>query len=207
MNLRVLGMVAALVGMTPIYAAVNLNLPEELKLVAVNGQEVSSSILRTNQNYKLDADENSISVRYQEYFQHWDNSHDILKSGVLTLKTPKLIDGQNYKLALINAPKSYEDAQKYKDQPIIGLYDAKNQLIAQQEGIKDAAKPLLGTLGFGKSVDLTTKKQDVTPVVAVVNTTVIKNVNTIDIQLIELWKKANQEERQKFMSWLGSQSK
>lgn len=207
MNLRVLGIVTALFGMTPVYAAVNISLPEELKIVAVNDQEVTSSILRSNQNYQLDAGENSISVRYQEYFQHWDNSHDILKSGVVTLKTPALIDGQNYKLALVNAPKSYEDAQKYKDQPIVGLYDAKNQLIAQQAGIKDAAKPLFGTIGFGESVDLTTKKQEVAPVVAAVNTPTVTNVNTRDVELIELWKKANQAERQKFMSWLGSQSK
>ena len=207
MILRVLGLATALLGVTPVYAAVNLSLPEELKLVAVNNQEVGSSLLRSNQNFRLDAGESSISVRYQEYFQHWDNSHDILKSGVVTLNTPKLIDGQNYKLALVNAPKNYEDAQKYKEQPVIGLYDAQNQLIAQQVGIKDAAKPLFGNVAFGKSVDLTMKKTEIAPTAAVVNIPVVNISNTVDVQLIELWKKANQQERQKFMSWLGSQSK
>ena len=207
MNLRILAILTSLMAVTPTYAAVNLSLPEELKMVAVNEQEVSSSLLRSNQNYQLDSGENSISVRYQEYFQHWDNSHDILKSGVVTIKTPNLIDGQHYRIALINAPKNFEDAQKYKDQPQIGLYDSKNQLLAQQSGLQDAKKPLFSITGFGKSVDLTTKKTEAAVTPIVVNKESSKNIISTDVALIELWKKANQEERQKFMSWLGSQSK
>ena len=141
MDLRITAAVVALLGSTSAFSAVTLTVPEEIKIIAVNDQEVRSGLLRSDQTYKLDAGTNAISVRYTEFFQHNDNSHDILKSGVVTVKTPELKDGEAYKLALINAPKNFDEAKKYKDQPIIGLYDAKNQLLVQQAGAKDAAKP------------------------------------------------------------------
>ena len=219
MGLRITAAVVALLGSTSAFSAVILTVPEEIKMIAVNDQEVRSGLLRSDQTYKLDAGTNAISVRYNEFFQHNDNSHDILKSGVVTVKTPELKDGEAYKLALINAPKNFDEAKKYKDQPIIGLYDAKNQLLVQQVGAKDAAKPLLGQSILGKSVDLTTNKVVTptnqpaavytqtasTPNVATANVRENASVGQLDQQLIQLWKQASKAERQKFMNWLGEQ--
>ena len=220
MDLRITAAVVALLGSTSAFSAVILTVPEEIKMIAVNDQEVRSGLLRSDQTYKLDAGTNAISVRYNEFFQHNDNSHDILKSGIVTVKTPELKDGETYKLGLINAPKNFDEAKKYKDQPIIGLYDAKNQLLVQQAGAKDAAKPLLGQSILGKSVDLTTNKV-VTPTnqpaavytqtasipnVATANVRENVSVGQLDQQLIQLWKQASKAERQKFMNWLGEQA-
>jgi len=219
MDLRITAAVVALLGSTSVFSAVTLIVPEEIKMIAVNDQEVRSGLLRSDQTYKLDAGTNAISVRYNEFFQHNDNSHDILKSGVVTVKTPELKDGETYKLGLINAPKNFDEAKKYKDQPIIGLYDAKNQLLVQQAGAKDAAKPLLGQSILGKSVDLTTNKVVTptnqpavvytqtasTPNVATANVRENVSVGQLDQQLIQLWKQASKAERQKFMNWLGEQ--
>lgn len=220
MDLRITAAVVALLGSTSVFSAVTLTVPEEIKIIAVNDQEVRSGLLRSDQTYKLDAGTNAISVRYTEFFQHNDNSHDILKSGVVTVKTPELKDGEAYKLALINAPKNFDEAKKYKDQPIIGLYDAKNQLLVQQAGAKDAAKPLLGQSVLGKSVDLTTNKVVTptnqsaavytqtasTPNIATANVQENASVGQLDQQLIQLWKQASKAERQKFMNWLGEQA-
>lgn len=220
MDLRITAAVVALLGSTSAFSAVTLTVPEEIKMIAVNDQEVRSGLLRSDQTYKLDAGTNAISVRYNEFFQHNDNSHDILKSGVVTVKTPELKDGETYKLGLINAPKNFDEAKKYKDQPIIGLYDAKNQLLVQQAGAKDAAKPLLGQSILGKSVDLTTNKVVTptnqpaavytqtasTPNVATANVRENASVGQLDQQLIQLWKQASKAERQKFMNWLGEQA-
>lgn len=219
MDLRITAAVVALLGSTSVFSAVTLTVPEEIKMIAVNDQEVRSGLLRSDQTYKLDVGTNAISVRYTEFFQHNDNSHDILKSGVVTVKTPELKDGEAYKLALINAPKNFDEAKKYKDQPIIGLYDAKNQLLVQQVGAKDAAKPLLGQSVLGKSVDLTTNKVITptnqpaavytqtasTPNIATANVQENASVGQLDQQLIQLWKQASKAERQKFMNWLGEQ--
>ncbi|MGO1063391.1 DUF2057 family protein [Acinetobacter lwoffii] len=203
MGLRIAATAAVFLFSTPVFSAVTVTVPEEIKIVAVNDQEVNSGLLRSNQTYSLDAGVNAISVRYNEFFQHSDNSHDILKSGVVTVKTPSLKDGETYRLALIQAPKDFDAAQKYKNQPIIGLYDAKNQLLVQQTGAKDSAKPWFGNRVLTKKVDMTT--QAATPVhqpAAIYTQSVEQN----DQQLIQLWQKASKAERQKFMTWLAEQT-
>jgi uncharacterized protein len=203
MGLRIAATAAVFLFSTPVFSAVTVTVPEEIKIVAVNDQEVNSGLLRSNQTYSLDAGINAISVRYNEFFQHSDNSHDILKSGVVTVKTPSLKDGETYRLALIQAPKDFDAAQKYKNQPIIGLYDAKNQLLVQQTGAKDAAKPWFGNRVLTKKLDMTT--QVATPVhqPAAVYT---QSADQNDQQLIQLWQKASKAERQKFMTWLAEQA-
>ena len=203
MNLRIAATAAVFLFSTSVFSAVTVTVPEEIKIVAVNDQEVKSGLLRSNQTYSLDAGINAISVRYNEFFQHSDNSHDILKSGVVTVKTPSLKDGETYRLALIQAPKDFDAAQKYKNQPIIGLYDAKNQLLVQQTGAKDAAKPWFGNRVLTKKLDMTT--QVATPVhqPAAVYT---QSADQNDQQLIQLWQKASKAERQKFMTWLAEQA-
>lgn len=203
MDLRIAATAAVFLFSTSVFSAVTVTVPEEIKIVAVNDQEVNSGLLRSNQTYSLDAGINAISVRYNEFFQHSDNSHDILKSGVVTVKTPSLKDGETYRLALIQAPKDFDAAQKYKNQPIIGLYDAKNQLLVQQTGAKDAAKPWFGNRVLTKKLDMTT--QVATPVhqPAAIYT---QSADQNDQQLIQLWQKASKAERQKFMTWLAEQA-
>ncbi|WP_441374535.1 DUF2057 family protein [Acinetobacter lwoffii] len=203
MDLRIAATAAVFLFSTSVFSAVTVTVPEEIKIVAVNDQEVNSGLLRSNQTYSLDAGINAISVRYNEFFQHSDNSHDILKSGVVTVKTPSLKDGETYRIALIQAPKDFDAAQKYKNQPIIGLYDAKNQLLVQQTGAKDAAKPWFGNRVLTKKLDMTT--QVATPVhqPAAVYT---QSADQNDQQLIQLWQKASKAERQKFMTWLAEQA-
>src|SRR5690606_10782832 len=154
MDLRITAAVVALLGSTSVFSAVTLTVPEEIKMIAVNDQEVRSGLLRSDQTYKLDAGTNVISVRYTEFFQHNDNSHDILKSGVVTVKTPELKDGEAYKLALINAPQDFDEAKAYKDQPIIGLYNANQQLLVQQAGAKASSKRWFGGGGWDNANDL-----------------------------------------------------
>lgn len=203
MDLRITATAAVFLFSTSVFSAVTVTVPEEIKIVAVNDQEVNSGLLRSNQTYSLDAGVNAISVRYNEFFQHSDNSHDILKSGVVTVKTPSLKDGETYRLALIQAPKDFDAAQKYKDQPIIGLYDAKNQLLVQQAGTKDAAKPWFGNRVLTKKVDMTTQAATAVNQPAAIYT---QSAEQNDQQLIQLWQKASKAERQKFMTWLAEQA-
>ena len=94
-----------------VFSAVTITAPE-IVILAVNGQEVNSGLFRSSKNnYKVDAGETSLSVRYQEYFEHLSGEHDIVKSGVVTIQTPALKDGQTYKLAMVDAPKQFEQAK------------------------------------------------------------------------------------------------
>ena len=215
MALRLTFAAAALMISGAAFSAVTITAPEEIKIVAVNDQEVNTGLFRSaNNQYKVDAGESSISVRYTQYFEHLNGEHDIVKSGVVTLKTPLLKDGENYRLDLVNAPASFEAAKKYAEQPIVALVDKNKQLLVQQTGANTEQKPWLGQGIFAKATDLTQKKSAPVnqPAAIYAQTTslnsgaTVNSTHSADQQLIQLWQKSNKAERQKFMSWLAEQA-
>lgn len=217
MALRLTFAAAALMVSGSVFSAVTVTAPEEIKILAVNDQEVNTGLFRSENNaYKLDAGSSSISLRYIQYFEHMSGEHDIVKSGVVTLKTPNLQDNQTYQLALVNAPKTFEDAKKYAEQPTVALYDQKQQILVQQTGANTEQKPWLSRSMFGGAVDLTQKNVKApvnqppavyaAPQVTAQTAQLSTQASAVDKQLIELWKKADKTERQKFMSWVAAQA-
>ena len=224
MALRLTFAAAALMISGAAFSAVTITAPEEIKILAVNDQEVNTGLFRSaNNQYKVDAGESLISVRYTQYFEHLNGEHDIVKSGVVTLKTPLLKEGENYRLDLVNAPASFEAAKKYAEQPVIALMDNNKQILVQKSDANTEQKPWLGQGIFAKVTDLTQKKS--TPVnqpapvytqaavisgaalpVSLNSSVSTHSANTADQQLIQLWKNANKAERQKFMAWLAEQA-
>ena len=207
-----------------VFSAVTITAPEEIVILAVNGQEVNAGLFRSSKNnYKVDAGETSLSVRYQEFFEHLDGEHDIVKSGVITIQTPALQDGQTYKLAMVDVPKDYANAKKYAEQPTVALYNSNNQLVVRQTGANNEARPWFASGLLGRAVDFTQKstKNQPAPVYAAGTTAVAAQaalptvapatpatgvVQTNDQRLVEAWQKASKVERQKFMAWLAEQS-
>ena len=210
----------ALMASSSAFSAVTISVPEEIKLLAVNDQEIRSGLFSSAQQVKVNAGENVINLRYQQYFEHHNGAHDILKSGVITLKTPILQDGENYRLALVNPPKDFDAAKEFKDQPSIGLYNQKNQLLVQQTGAKASSTGwLIGSLR-NKTVDTTQNSATVNQPAAVYTAAAVlpsekttsvtlhtqKQTQGKEQQLIQLWQQATKAERQKFMSWLAEQA-
>lgn len=210
----------ALMASSSAFSAVTISVPEEIKLLAVNDQEIRSGLFSSAQQVKVNAGENVINLRYQQYFEHHNGAHDILKSGVITLKTPILQDGENYRLALVNPPKDFDAAKEFKDQPSVGLYNQKNQLLVQQTGAKASSTGwLIGSLR-NKTVDTTQNSATVNQPAAVYTAAAVlpsekttsvtlhtqKQTQGKEQQLIQLWQQATKAERQKFMSWLAEQA-
>ncbi|MFJ1520372.1 DUF2057 family protein [Acinetobacter sp. ABJ_C1_1] len=205
-----------------VFSAVTITAPEEIVILAVNGQEVNSGLFRSSKNnYKVDAGTTNLSVRYQEYFEHLNGEHDIVKSGVVTIQTPTLKDGQTYKLAMVGAPKEFEQAKKYAEQPTVAVYNSNNELVVQQTGANNEAKPWFATGLLGKVTDFTTKSskqqpdavyaaakpttaQVAAPIAVTVPSAGVTQTN--DQRLVEIWQKSSKAERQKFMAWLAEQS-
>ena len=217
MALRLTFAAAALMVSGSVFSAVTVTAPEEIKILAVNDQEVNTGLFRSENNaYKLEAGSSSISLRYIQYFEHMSGEHDIVKSGVVTLKTPNLQDNQTYQLALVNAPKTFEDAKKYAEQPTVALYDQKQQILVKQTGANTEQKPWLSRSMFGGAVDLTQKNVKApvnqppavyaAPQATAQTAQLSTQASAVDKQLIELWKKADKTERQKFMSWVAEQA-
>lgn len=215
MALNKLSMIALTCMMSSsVFAAVTITSPEDISLIAINDQEVNTGLFRAEKNsYKVDAGNTTLSVRYQQFFKHASGEHDIAKSGVVTIQTPHLIDGQSYRLGIVNQPTNYDDAVKYAEQPTIALYDAKNQLVVQQTGANNEAKPWFKSGLFSRAFDYTSNKPaaaqpapvyaNTTPVTAA--STQVIATNGKDQQMIQLWKTMTKAERQKFMNWLAEQ--
>ena len=219
MRLRLSAAVLGLMLSSSIFAAVTISVPEDIVVLAVNDQQINTGILTTRQNdYKVDAGNVTLSVRYQQYFEHLNGEHDILKSGVVTIQAPNLQDGQYYKLALVNPPQSFEAAKAYVTQPTIAVYDKNNYLLVQQTGANNQQKPWLTCSVFARTCDLTqnnnshqpaavyAQNPSVAPTITtpiIVQAGISKTISqSADQQLIQIWQHASKAERQRFMSWL-----
>ena len=224
MSLRVGVAAFGLLLSSSVFSAVTITAPEEILILAVNGQEVNNGLIPSKKNnYQVDPGNLTVNVRYREYFEHLNGEHDIVKSGVVTIQTTDLKDNQTYNLALVNAPKDFSQAKKFAEQPTVALYDQSKKLVVQQTGANNEAQPWFsGNSLLARTLDLTQKNKNnvvnqpapvyaasttnVAPVAVTATTVVSGNIKTTDQQLVELWQKASKAERQKFMAWLAGQT-
>ncbi len=224
MSLRVGVAAFGLLLSSSVFSAVTITAPEEIVILAVNGQEVNNGLIPSKKNnYQVDPGNLTVNVRYREYFEHLNGEHDIVKSGVVTIQTTDLKDNQTYNLALVNAPKDFSQAKKFAEQPTVALYDQSKKLVVQQTGANNEAQPWFsGNSLLARTLDLTQNNKNnvvnqpapvyaasttnVAPVAVTATTVVSGNIKTTDQQLVELWQKASKAERQKFMAWLAGQT-
>ncbi|ENW91968.1 YccT family protein [Acinetobacter dispersus] len=226
MSLRVGVAAFGLLLSSSVFSAVTITAPEEIVILAVNGQEVNNGLIPSKKNnYQVDPGNLTVNVRYREYFEHLNGEHDIVKSGVVTIQAQDLQDNQSYSLGLVNAPKNFDAAKKYADQPTVALYDQNKKLVVQQTGANNEAQPwFTGNNLLSRTLDLTQKNKNnvanqpapvyagttaqvaATAPVAVTTAAAVGTAKTTDQQLVELWQKASKAERQKFMAWLAGQT-
>ena len=169
-------------------AAVIIQAPEEIKVSAINQQAIQHGLFSPTKKYQSDIGVQRITLSYNAFFQHSDNTHDIVKSDSIGLYTPFLNEGV-YQLSLINPPKNFEEAKRYKLQPKFALYDTQQKRMLEMT--VDTSK-----LHFSQPK----------------NYKIIENnqqngldTSRLDQQLIHLWKQASDIEKQNFMQWLESQ--
>lgn len=181
----------------PVVAAVNISAPEDIQVIAINQQDVKTGVFSKKDEYILAEGAHKISVRYHGFFEHHDHSHDVLKSDVFTLTTPELKSGE-YHLALIDAPRDFDAAKQYQQQPIVGLYDQNKNLVAQQVGSKKNKSSWLNSINF-TTTQSQSDAQQITPASQ-------SETQQLSQQLIQIWQQASKQERQKFMQWIAENS-
>lgn len=190
------------------FADVRIISPEELQIVAINDQQIKSSFIKAGQNeFKVDGNQqHQIYIRYTQFFNSpSSDEHEIVKSDIGIFNTPTLQDEQTYRLAIAQQPKTLEDAQRFAQKPSVILYNAQNQIIAQQT-FEQTSKTWFSGLTLNRSHDLTKKKTTPTTSTATAPS-LTTTTSTYHNPLIEQWNKATVDERQAFMQWLNQQAK
>lgn len=196
------------VASTSAWSAVNLIAPADVRVMSIDAQDIKSGLLGTQQHeYKLDAGAHQIHVRYEQFFDHsHGGDHEIIKSDVVVIDTPELVDGEQYRLAVPKNFKDVEEARQFAKNPQIALYNQQGQMIAEQSAVQ-AKQPIFAGGLFSRSYDLTKKKSS-TVATPVAKTEQKPNHNVSGKkgqQLIDLWQQSSASDREAFLIWLNQQ--
>lgn len=200
-------------------AAITIKTQQEIKVAEINGQTVAKNLFgQDTSQYQLNQGVNELEVSYSQYFDAEDGigAHDIVRSAPVKIRTPILQDHETYTLALIDTPKTNEQAKVFAKQPIFALYNRNNELLMTQYGSNDSHQGIVNTLLDNKQSNKQNfhliKKQPEVIYTAIANVPKdnpnLKNQNNSSNvnQLISIWEQANKVDRQKFMMWLAEQT-
>lgn len=197
------------------HAEVRLLVDDNIKVTAINGQEVHHSVLQPLQReFKLEAGRHVVTARYDRIFDLTRGDHDYLKSGNITV-TADLQDNQTYQLVMPNQPNNYSAAKEYVKSPTLAV--AQNgQVIAQESIVEDRTGVLSSitqSIGgmFGRDNAVTSNQKTIAalnqaPTTAVAAPSAPTQAPVARDNLdgfMQLWLNSSEEEREKIRQWIG----
>lgn len=203
-------------------ADVKLTVDDNIKVTAINGQEVRHNVLQPlKRDFTLQAGRHVITARYDRLFDLTNGSHDYLKSGNITV-TAELADNQSYQLIMPNQPNNYQSAKEYAKAPSLAITHNGN-IIAQENVSQERAGifsglNLGGLFGKDKAVNDNQKviaslnqaqaqtaqpqpTQNVSVPAQTTQQTAPQAKNNLD-GFMHLWLNASEEEREKIRQWV-----
>ncbi|MFB6349049.1 DUF2057 domain-containing protein [Moraxella sp. ZJ142] len=190
-------------------AQVQLNIDENIKVTAINGQEVRHGLLQPLQkSFTLQPGRHVITARYDRLFELRNNEHDYLKSNNITV-TADLADNQSYQLTMPNQPNNYTAAKEYAKAPTLAVLH-NGTVIAEQSDTDSRTGVLTGITNaiggiFGRGDSAVTANQKA---IAAINadqqpstTPTARTGDNLD-GFMKLWLNASDEEREKIRQWV-----
>lgn len=205
-------------------AAVTLLVDDNIKVTAINGQEIQQSAFQPlTKTFTLQPGQHAITAKYDRLYNLPRDEHDYLRSGNVSV-TAELADNQTYRLTMPNQPEEYAAAKKYAERPTLALQQS-NTVIASQQSVggdkgglfSGLGRALGGVFGGGGDAELqnqraiaalgqpatTTQGNINTGTVATTNqtTSIGSSANTLD-QFMQLWLTATPAEREKMRQWI-----
>ena len=207
------------------HAAVTLLVDDNIKVTAINGQELKQSVFQSStKEFTLQPGQHVITAKYDRLYNLPRDEHDYLRSGNISVAAD-MADNTTYRLTMPGQPEDYIAAKKYAERPTLAVQQ-NNSIIAQQESIAGSDGGLLSGLGkalggvFGGGGDAGLQNQQAIaalgqPVVtnqgninsAAVSsntytvTPAAQSTNTLD-QFMQIWLKASPAEREKMRQWM-----
>lgn len=202
-------------------AAVTLLVDDHIKVTAINGQELTQSLLQPlTKSFTLQPGKHVITAKYDRLYDLRRDEHDYLRSGNISVAA-ELADNQTYRLTMPNQPEDYAAAKAYAERPTLAIQQ-NNTIIASQESVGGNNGGLFSGLGkalggvFGGSGDAELQNQRAIvalgqPAASTPNTgsvTAVKQTaatasttSTLD-QFMQLWLQATPAERGKMRQWI-----
>ncbi len=200
-------------------AEVTLLVDDNIKVTAINGQEVSQSPFQPLiQSFTLQPGQHAITAKYDRLYNLPRDEHDYLRSGNISV-VATMSDNQTYRLTMPNQPEDYSAAKKYAEQPTLAVQQ-NNTVIASQQSMAGNNGGIFTGLGkaiggvFGGSGDAEMQNQRAIAAIGqpstnvqtnvsapiAYTTTPVTTVNTLE-QFMQLWLQATPAEREKMRQW------
>lgn len=201
-------------------AAVTLQVDDNIKVTAINGQELNQGLFQPlQQTFTLEPGNHVITAKYDRLFEFANDKHDYLRSKNISVAAT-MQDNQTYRLTMPGQPTDYQAAKSFAEQPklAIQLGDtviSEQQAAASQGGLFSGLGSAIGGMfGMGESAKVSNDKaiaalenSNTASTTAVSQTQAIRPVstaatnNTLDA-FMQLWLQATPAERAKIRQWV-----
>lgn len=222
LNVTLTTALLGLSALTSAQAAVTLLVDDNIKVTAINGQELQQSIFQENtKKFTLQPGKHVITAKYDRLFNLRRDEHDYLRSANISVAAD-MADNQTYRLIMPNQPNDYESAKAFAKRPTLAVSQNGTVIASQQSsgnansGIFSGLNKALGGV-FGGSSEAQLQNQEViaaldskpvpasTTRAAVVQPTnqavQATKADTLD-SFMQLWLNATPNEREKIRQWI-----
>ncbi len=196
------------------YSAVTLDVEDNIKVTAINGQAVNKGLFsRDKSHFTLQAGKHVITARYDRMFNFSRDKHDYVKSGNITV-TADLADNQTYKLVMPNQPKRYAQAKEYAQKPTLAIKLGNQTLASQSTQVAKGSLFATAEQKFSSLFNKNNAVNDNAKVIASIaqtapqtttqNTSQATTENTKSTldQFMQIWLKATPAERERIRAWI-----
>ncbi len=197
------------------HAAVKLLVDDNIKVTAINGQELKQSVFQPlTKEFTLQPGKHVITAKYDRLYNLRRDEHDYLRSGNVSVAA-EMMDNQTYRLTMPNQPEDYAAAKEYAEKPTLAVQQG-NTVIASQQSVSSGGglfsglgNALGGVFSGGGDAQLQNQRaiaaldQPSTTNQTVVTQTssTVTSASTLD-QFMQLWLKATPTEREKIRQWI-----
>lgn len=197
------------------HAAVTLLVDDNIKVTAINGQELKQSVFQPlTKEFTLQPGKHVITAKYDRLYNLRRDEHDYLRSGNISVAA-EMMDNQTYRLTMPNQPEDYAAAKEYAEKPTLAVQQG-NTVIASQQSVSSGGglfsglgNALGGVFSGGGDAQLQNQRaiaaldQPSTTNQTVVRQTsnTVTSASTLD-QFMQLWLKATPTEREKIRQWI-----
>lgn len=142
------------------HAAVTLLVDDNIKVTAINGQELKASIFQPiTKEFTLQPGQHVITAKYDRLYNLRRDEHDYLRSGNISVAA-NLADNQTYRLTMPGQPEDYKAAKEYAERPTLAVQQ-NNTIVATQQSMNNdggifsgLGKALGGVFGGGSNAEL-----------------------------------------------------